>query len=533
MALPDLRVRIGADTSQLDRAIGASQTQLRNFARNVAVTVGGALTIGLVRDTLRATAQIDNLSKVAGVSVERFQELAIGVRQFGVEQDKLADILKDVNDKFGDFAQTGAGPLADFFENIAPKVGLTAAKFADLSSEQKLGAYIQALRDANVSQADMTFYMEALASDATLLAGAFSDNGAAMQEMIDKARSLGIILDEQTIKKAREAQTSLDLMSEVITMKLAQALVNIAPLLTATASGVEAIARGANTIFNLTPEAQFEDLRAYQLDLENQLKAAQDAADRARSLSAAGVPGQEQALARALADVTALGAAYEEVTNQMRLLGGVAGGESVDLGTINIPLKEITETAKGAAAAVETIDLSFDKVERTLNGVGQAAKSAFVNFVTGAQSARQAVSQLVASLAAMAAERAFMSLFGNFGPFLNPAAPGPNSVLIPPPRPNFFGGGYTGSGPRSGGIDGRGGFPAILHPNETVIDHTRGGAAGMVRVIVEEAPGFATRVRTEAQGVAVQVVQAGIQQYDRLVAPATQRRVAADPRRVG
>ena len=431
--------------------------------------------------------------------------------------------------------QTGAGPLADFFEQIAPKVGLTAAQFADLSSEQKLGAYVQALRDANVSQADMTFYMEALANDATLLAGAFSDNGAAMQQMIDKARSLGIILDEDMIKKAREAQTSLDLMSEVISGKLARALVSITPLLTGTASAIEAIARGANTIFNLTPEAQFEDLRAYQLDLEDQLRAAQDAADRARSLAAAGVPGQEQALARALADVTALGAAYEEVTNQMRLLGGVAGGESIDLGAINIPLEEVTETAKGAAAALEVVDLSSAKVETSLNSIGQAAKNAFVSFVTGAQSARQAVSQLVASLAAMAAEQAFMSLFGSFGPFKNAAAAGANAVLRPPMRPSISmeGGGFTGFGSRSGGIDGRGGFPAILHPNETVVDHTRGGAGGMVRVIVEEAPGFATRVRTEAQGVAVQVVQAGIQQYDRLVAPATQRRVAADPRRVG
>jgi tape measure domain-containing protein len=36
------------------------------------------------------------------------------------------------------------------------------------------------------------------------------------------------------------------------------------------------------------------------------------------------------------------------------------------------------------------------------------------------------------------------------------------------------GGGYTGMGVRAGGIDGKGGFPAILHPNETVIDHTKG-----------------------------------------------------------
>tara|TARA_B100000767_G_scaffold219031_1_gene207034 strand:+ start:483 stop:2303 length:1821 start_codon:yes stop_codon:yes gene_type:complete len=43
---------------------------------------------------------------------------------------------------------------------------------------------------------------------------------------------------------------------------------------------------------------------------------------------------------------------------------------------------------------------------------------------------------------------------------------------------SFDGGGYTGSGGRSGGVDGKGGFPAILHPNETVIDHTKGGGLG-------------------------------------------------------
>lgn len=42
--------------------------------------------------------------------------------------------------------------------------------------------------------------------------------------------------------------------------------------------------------------------------------------------------------------------------------------------------------------------------------------------------------------------------------------------------PSFDGGGFTGYGVRSGGIDGRGGFPAILHPNETVVDHTKTAA---------------------------------------------------------
>lgn len=39
-------------------------------------------------------------------------------------------------------------------------------------------------------------------------------------------------------------------------------------------------------------------------------------------------------------------------------------------------------------------------------------------------------------------------------------------------RGSYAGGGYTGDSPRTGGLDGQGGFFAILHPQETVIDHT-------------------------------------------------------------
>jgi len=47
---------------------------------------------------------------------------------------------------------------------------------------------------------------------------------------------------------------------------------------------------------------------------------------------------------------------------------------------------------------------------------------------------------------------------------------------------SFDGGGFTGMGARSGGVDGKGGFPAILHPNETVIDHTKGQGGGITIV---------------------------------------------------
>lgn len=38
---------------------------------------------------------------------------------------------------------------------------------------------------------------------------------------------------------------------------------------------------------------------------------------------------------------------------------------------------------------------------------------------------------------------------------------------------SFEGGGFTGVGARAGGLDGKGGYMAMVHPNETVIDHTK------------------------------------------------------------
>lgn len=56
--------------------------------------------------------------------------------------------------------------------------------------------------------------------------------------------------------------------------------------------------------------------------------------------------------------------------------------------------------------------------------------------------------------------------------------------LTGPSLPSFDGGGDTGPGARAGGLDGKGGFLAVMHPNESVIDHTAGGATGARKIEV-------------------------------------------------
>jgi hypothetical protein len=98
---------------------------------------------------------------------------------------------------------------------------------------------------------------------------------------------------------------------------------------------------------------------------------------------------------------------------------------------------------------------------------------------------------------------------------------------------SWDGGGYTGDGARSGGVDGKGGFLAVMHPRETVIDHTKGGGGGdgqNVNVSVSVTVDDEGRIQAYVRDSSVRAVQAGISRYD----AGMPQRVAAignDPRR--
>lgn len=205
--------------------------QVRSIGEGLTVSLTAAVAAigGLSVASSRAMGELGNLARIAGMQAGKFKTLSIASGEFGIGQEKLADILKDVNDKFGDYFQTGAGPLADFFENIAPKVGLAADAFRGLSSDDALALYVKSLEDANLSQQDMTFYMEALASDATALLPVFSQGAKALDEVRMKAEELGLALSDETIAAAQDARREFGIVSEVLKTQLQTSLAGLLP----------------------------------------------------------------------------------------------------------------------------------------------------------------------------------------------------------------------------------------------------------------------------------------------------------------
>lgn len=224
MAIATLTIDLVAKIANIERDLGrAAQITERNAKRmddafrgveGALKAVGGILTVdmfvGWVKGATDAAAEIGKFAQLSGAGTDEFQRYAAGAKTVGFESAKLADVFKDVNDKVGDFLTTGGGPLKDFFETVAPQVGITADAFRNLSGPQALQLYFNSLQKAGVSQERLTFFMEAIANDATALAPLLRDNGAEFNRIANEAERLGLILDGDLIRASKEFNENLD-----------------------------------------------------------------------------------------------------------------------------------------------------------------------------------------------------------------------------------------------------------------------------------------------------------------------------------
>lgn len=236
----DIAVKVGADVSALQKEMRKGAQSMETFnqkagriAKNVAKTgvivagafaAAGAGALALAKSAANVGAEIESLSRIANTTPETFQKMAHAAKTVGIEQDKLADILKDVQDRVGDFLATGGGPMADFFENIAPKVGVTAEQFKNLSGPQSLQLFADSLNKANLSQAEMTFYLEAMSSDLTALQPLLANGGAEFQALGEKAAAAGLVMSNDAVAGSEKLRSELDDLGKQLTVKFHEAI---------------------------------------------------------------------------------------------------------------------------------------------------------------------------------------------------------------------------------------------------------------------------------------------------------------------
>jgi hypothetical protein len=190
------------------------------------------------------------------------------------------------------------------------------------------------------------------------------------------------------------------------------------------------------------------------------------------------------ALNRSLEEATAYANQLTGAIDPGSAEGGSAGGSGGGgKGGATGAMKKLGEAGKEAG---DSIKQTFKILDEYGKAVTSSLEKGIDDFVkNGKLSISEFGASLLRDLAAITAKAAILGgILGNsqyggngsgmVGNFLSGIFSGGTGTGAA----SYAGGGFTGMGSRSGGIDGKGGFPAILHPNETVLDHTKGQGMG-------------------------------------------------------
>lgn len=553
---------------------------------------------GITINASKNAKELKLLADMAGLTVDEFQSTSYAMRQFNISQEEFADIAKDVQDKLGDFIATGGGEFADFFEQVAPKVGLTAEALKELSGPQVLIAVKNAMDAANVSAKEQVFYLESIANDATKLAPILANNGQRLKELQAEYEQLNIKLSQTDVNQLTEfnnevvrLQTLLEGMGNKIAVSLAGPLSSFNDLLGETyTDAIQLLERDFIMMDKIITSAtltwyEFQDAIGQDVDTADlrRLQGEIDYLDRqwqrltdkingvpiAYSLGSgetddifAGLDdpfdltnavtnvdikpaaeGIKSTLLDSLSVADEFSAQLVDMNGMMQLSSDAFWTEYEQRG-INAygTLTEQNQTfwQEWMAAAEQNLqnfdELSGITIESFSRSMGDAFEAMVFDSMTledamkgmieniarstinalGEMAAQwlayKAVQALMgettanAGAAALAINAQAMSLMAGLNAFASTAAipvVGPaaapkaleTAISITQPIAkgiaglsaaaavaSFEGGGYTGPGARIGGMDGKGGKIALLHPNEKIIDLTKSSAAQAVTI---------------------------------------------------
>ena len=344
---------VRADTSDIRRGrqdldrfgnqAGSTRSTVTELGKSLvifaAAATGTSVALGaLAVNSIKAAKEVVGLARIANTTVPIFQNMAFASKSVGVETVQLSAIFKDMSDRVGDFITTGGGELADFFEKIAPQVGVTAEQFRELSGPDALQLFVSSLEKANVSQNEMIFFMEAMSSESTRLLPLLRDNGAAMAEQAKEAEALGIALSDVDAQNITDAAEQINAVGSVLSALSNQLAAEVSPLvsalsrqfldLTEEAGGVDEVVSDLSESINVATNVA----AALAIVVAGRMTAALTVSGAALAFNAVQAVRVQLALGRmagassaAAAGMLAMGVAARGASAAMSFLGGPVG----------------------------------------------------------------------------------------------------------------------------------------------------------------------------------------------------------------
>lgn len=197
------------DAEQSVKDVTKVMAGLITIAASAATAVTGAA-YAMVNDFANTATEIDQLTKRLNVNAEAFQAAAFAAKSFGIEQDQLADGMKELSMRAGEFALDGKANADAFGEigitqaqakqygnNIEGLFRLVRNKLSEVKEQGKRQFLADALFGGGLADVGGEFFSQT------------SENIAALQK---QARESGLVISQENIDMAREYTREMDLL---------------------------------------------------------------------------------------------------------------------------------------------------------------------------------------------------------------------------------------------------------------------------------------------------------------------------------
>ena len=503
---------------------------------------------------------IDAIGKTAtrtGITTSAIQAFHLAARESGTNIEGANKALEKFARSVGD-AQRGLKTMKDIFKALGVELETTDGHFK--STDQLLEEVAIGISGLGSQTQKATALANLFGRQGILLTNALEDLATrGMDGFIDRAESLGLILDTKVIRRTEAFNDAIGVLSmqvkairDNITVaflpvleRMQEKIAEVFMRIKKEAGGFDELGvRIANSIITGLAGA-IKAIGELQLSLAT-LAANLDIILPSITLKFADFGLELLGIlpaAKGLATALEIGVIKKQAELNLLLAESVKGSEEFRNKTIQVAntllgllvtLDDVRDSNENLTESLISANNELDRtnpinafkdslvdVSKTLDTIAVNSMKKFEDSIveglrTGKLSFKSFADFVVEQLIRVAIQQLLVAKL--IDPFRNMLSGGKLADLMEYNRltdgDTLFdaeGGGYTGMGVRAGGVDGRGGFPAILHPNETVIDHTKGqgmGATVNFNISTVDAAGFDELLATRKNMIISMVNQA-------------------------
>lgn len=387
--------RVDQFSRQSNRRLNSSTaafTALSGAARAFLPALSAGLVVQQVR---RVVSELDEIGKKAdaiGLTTDALQELRVVAEEAGVSQEALDNAMMQFSRRLGE-ARQGLGQARYALDDL----NLSAIELASMPLDQALQTVAEAMLSVEDATSRTAMAQQLFGRSGVPMLNLLREGAAGMEAMRQNARDLGIVIDEDLIRSAEEAENQLGLMSRVIDANLSTALINLAPLLVGATTGIANLTTAARSFidsFNaMQAEADVSHLQSEIETIEGLLDDLDDDDDARVRLLPLG--GEAAAVAR-------LAALRLQLSNLPNEAGAAApsmqtveiGSPAADLSSLRAATAEQAELARLAGLTAEERERARIEAEADALVMEALASFAGSDFSAETTNARQEVIEL-------------------------------------------------------------------------------------------------------------------------------------------